>query len=166
MSKRLALFKIAFDLRADPVTDRHGYAIADHSIRVVSTAVKCECVRYALQARIFSNCVRSYSERESRISKKSRAQVFGVMRDAGWCDVAARGITNYRFVAILARQAPVYIIRNVRIWIRLENLSKCHCSVLVGSRHAKFRRLPIMISRSLFCGNHVEVLTGQATCTQ
>jgi hypothetical protein len=35
----------------------------------------------------------------------------------------------------------------------------------LGSRQAKLRLLPMIISLSLFCGGQIEDLTGQATCT-
>jgi hypothetical protein len=44
------------------------------------------------------------------------------MRDAGWSDIAARRIADYRFIAILAGESSVHIIGNVRGWFRLEYL--------------------------------------------
>ena|ERR1044071_6875836 len=96
------LVEVSLDLGTNPLTNRNGYTVANHSIRIVSASGKSECVGYALQPRILSDGVWSHSQRESRIRNKSRAQVLRVMRNAGWCDVAALRVADYRFVTVLA----------------------------------------------------------------
>ena len=112
-------FEVPLDLRTYPLTNRNRHAVADHSIRIISASGERECVRHALQTRILSNCLRSYSARESRIRNESCAQVFGVVRHAGWCDIAPFWIADYRFIAILAGETSVHILRNVCSWLRL-----------------------------------------------
>ena len=51
-----------------------------------------------------------------------------------WCDVAALGITDDRFISILSSKTSVYVIRNMRSWFGLQYLSECGC--LFSSRYS------------------------------
>ena len=58
------------------------------------------------------------------VGNEARAQIFGVVRDAGGCDVATFWIADDWLISILAGETSVYIIRNVWSWFGLEYLSE------------------------------------------
>src|SRR6266404_5629600 len=114
--------KIPFNLRADPFPYRHRDTIPDHSIRVVVASRESERVRDSLQPGVFSNGVRPRAARKPSIGNQSRAQVFGVVRNTGGCDVPAFRIADNRPVSICAGEAPANIVRDVRRRLRFEYL--------------------------------------------
>src|SRR5437868_6140621 len=59
--------KIPRNLRPDPFSHRHRDAISDHSVGIVTTPHKSECVRDSLQPGIFSHRVRPRAMRKNRI---------------------------------------------------------------------------------------------------
>src|SRR5262245_5469607 len=77
------------NLGSDPLTNWYGHTVADHSISIIVAAGKAESIRHALQSRVFSDGVWADAVRETRVGNESSALVFSVVRNAGWCDVAA-----------------------------------------------------------------------------
>src|SRR5438128_9093366 len=110
--------EISDNFRPDPFPNRNRDAIPDHSVRIVRAADESKCVWHTLEARVFSDGVRSHAMRKSSIDYQSRAQVFRVMRHARRCDVTAFRIADDRSISICAGEALEDVIRNVRsrIW--------------------------------------------------
>ena len=120
--RRNRLFEIPRNLGANPFSHWNRNAIPDHSISVVVTPLESETVRHALQPRILPNRVRPHAIRKPPIFNQSRAHVFGIVRNAGGCDIAAFRVADNRPVTILASQAPTYVVRNVWCRIRFKYL--------------------------------------------
>src|SRR5438105_875937 len=83
------LSEVSDNFRPDPFPNRNRDTIPDHPVRIVRAADESKCVRHTLEARVFSNCVRSHALWKSSIDDQSGAQVFRVMRHAGGRDVTA-----------------------------------------------------------------------------
>ena len=116
------LSEIPRNLRANPFSNRDGDAIPDHSVSIVIASHESECVRDSLQPGVFSNRVGSHAARKPPIGNQSRAQVFGVVRNASGCDVPSLRIANNRAITILAGKAATYIVRNTRFRLRFKYL--------------------------------------------
>jgi hypothetical protein len=117
--------EIPRNLRADPFSNRDGNAIPDHSVSVRVASRESECVRDSLQPGVFSNRVGPRAARKPPVRNQPRAQVFGVMRNAGWCDIPALGIADNRAITILAGKAATNIVRDVRCRIGLKYFGQC-----------------------------------------
>jgi len=115
-----SLLEISPNLRRNPSADRHRDTIPNHSVRIVVATDKIECVRYSLQSRIFANSVWPHAVRKSWVSDKSSAQVFRVVSNASWCDVAAFWITDDRPISIFTSETSSYVIRNTWRCVRFE----------------------------------------------
>jgi hypothetical protein len=110
--------EIASYLSSNPFPNRNSHTIPDHSIRIVGAAGECE-----------PYTVREYARLQGVPDSQPRAQVFGVMRDAGGCDISTFWIADGRSVSVFTGETSVHIIRNVRSWLGLKNLSECDCSL-------------------------------------
>src|SRR5688572_8248503 len=116
----IRLFEIPSNLMPDPFSNRNRNTIPDHSIGVIRSPRESEGIGHSLQPCVFPNRVGSNASWEPLVSHQSRAQVFGVVRNAGGRDVPALWITDDWTVSILSSEASVYIIRNVRSWLGLK----------------------------------------------
>ena len=78
------LSEVSDNFRPDPFPNRNRDTIPDHPVRIVRAADESKCVWHTLEARVFSDCVRSHAFWKSSIDDQSGAQVFRVMRNAGF----------------------------------------------------------------------------------